>query len=696
MPRTKTKSRKKPITPQLVSKVLCLKALLILARIIPRTKIVYEHIFINVLEITDDEWRDIGTKEIIKLIKNKLKDYPLLDHDHILTPYHQLRELGKQLSLSTIEQIVLLIMVWFRQDTHWVHVLGSLDTHGISRRELFVFLSELIGASEKSIATTLSTGGTLARSGLLKHDGHNRASVGTLFNVMEGLNEYVLENKDDWISLINTLYFTPARNKLGLKDFDYLSKLLVPAQQLLEGALSQKTAGIHILLYGPPGTGKTELAWALGNHLNAKLLSVNTKDIEGKETDGLTRFRSYLLGQRLFQGEESTLFIFDELEDVFPAHPGVFFRDSSAFYKGYINGVLESTSLPTIWTANNLDWMDRSHLRRFSYILEVPIPPRSAKRHLLNNALAEKAISDPWIGRVSESETLTPAEIAQLGSVVDITNVRGKDAEILMETILAEKINAMGHKSLQRYNTTNQIKYDLNYLNLDTHPESLLTGLKRSQMASLLFYGLPGTGKSALAKHLSLELDTPIIMKRASELLSMWVGGTEKNISKAFRDAEREKAILFLDEADSFLRSRETATRSWEVTEVNEMLVQMENFEGIFIAATNLIDNLDMAAFRRFDFKIRFDCLSSDQRWNMFQSLLEDKPEDLSGCRAEYAKKLGQLGGLAPGDFRSAIRNLKIRQQPVTMDALFSALQEECKFKNLHSLNKGPLGFTAN
>jgi len=79
-------------------------------------------------------------------------------------------------------------------------------------------------------------------------------------------------------------------------------------------------------------------------------------------------------------------------------------------------------------------------------------------------------------------------------------------------------------------------------------------------------------------------------------------------------DAEREKAILFLDEADSFLRNREFANRSWEVTQVNEMLVQMENFNGIFIAATNLITNFDMAAFRRFDMKIRFAAMNAEQR----------------------------------------------------------------------------------
>ncbi|SFV60837.1 ATPase, AAA family [hydrothermal vent metagenome] len=89
----------------------------------------------------------------------------------------------------------------------------------------------------------------------------------------------------------------------------------------------------------------------------------------------------------------------------------------------------------------------------------------------------------------------------------------------------------------------------------------------------------------------------------------MWVGGTEKNIANAFREAKEEKAVLVFDEVDSFLADRTGAKQSWEVTQVNEMLVQMENFDGIFIATTNLMDNLDRASLRRFDLKLEFSYL---------------------------------------------------------------------------------------
>ena len=100
--------------------------------------------------------------------------------------------------------------------------------------------------------------------------------------------------------------------------------------------------------------------------------------------------------------------------------------------------------------------------------------------------------------------------------------------------------------------------------------------------------------------------------------MSKFVGETEQNMAGMFREAENEKAVLLLDEADSFLQDRRGAQRTYEVTEVNEMLQGMERFDGIFVCTTNLMDRIDQAALRRFTFKIRFKPLTAVQREKMF------------------------------------------------------------------------------
>ncbi len=117
--------------------------------------------------------------------------------------------------------------------------------------------------------------------------------------------------------------------------------------------------------------------------------------------------------------------------------------------------------------------------------------------------------------------------------------------------------------------------------------------------------------------------------------------------------------MLLLDEADSFLQDRRGAQRTYEVTEVNEMLQGMERFDGIFVCTTNLLDRLDQAALRRFTFKIKFMPLTAAQRERMFVT------EALAGdCRAlrrrELRQRLAALPQLCPGDFAAVKRQTDI------------------------------------
>ena len=123
--------------------------------------------------------------------------------------------------------------------------------------------------------------------------------------------------------------------------------------------------------------------------------------------------------------------------------------------------------------------------------------------------------------------------------------------------------------------------YDLSILNCGADLEELANGIEKSKSARICLYGPAGTGKSAFGKYIAKKLNKKLIIKKGSDLLSMFVGGTEENIAQAFREAKNQKAVLVFDEVDSFLADRTTAKVNWEITQVNEMLTQMEEFEGI-------------------------------------------------------------------------------------------------------------------
>jgi transitional endoplasmic reticulum ATPase len=178
--------------------------------------------------------------------------------------------------------------------------------------------------------------------------------------------------------------------------------------------------------------------------------------------------------------------------------------------------------------------------------------------------------------------------------------------------------------------------------------------------------------------------------KRASDLLSKYVGDNERNIARMFRQATEQDAVLVLDEADSFLADRQHALHSWEVTLVNEMLTQMESFPGIFIATTNLDSHLDTASSRRFVMKVRFDWLTPEQGWQLFQRELMRLGGRLEDA-AVWEPKIRQLRTLAPGDFAVLARQSSLWGEPVTAASLYEGLYRECQAKR--QTGTGSIGF---
>lgn len=229
----------------------------------------------------------------------------------------------------------------------------------------------------------------------------------------------------------------------------------------------------------------------------------------------------------------------------------------------------------------------------------------------------------------------------------------------------------------------------------DANVDSSSSGQDSTQGVRILAYGMAGSGKSEFAKALAKELDKPIILKKASDLLSMWVGGSEKNIAKAFREAEQRGAILVLDEVDSFLQDRSGASRSWEISQVNEMLTQMESFAGIFIATTNFMDNLDRASIRRFDMKIEFKPLDFARLQKAFGLYAKHLGigDYAAFLESTFGKReLEKLENICFGDFALIARGAAFAPLE-SAEQLLEKLQEEARIKGLSASSSKRVGF---
>jgi AAA+ superfamily predicted ATPase len=209
---------------------------------------------------------------------------------------------------------------------------------------------------------------------------------------------------------------------------------------------------------------------------------------------------------------------------------------------------------------------------------------------------------------------------------------------------------------------------------------------------NLLFYGPPGTGKSELARYIANHLDREIITRQASNMLSPYVGVTEKNIRKAFEEAENEEAILIIDEVDTMLFSRNQAERSWEISFTNEFLTQMERYRGIMICTTNRLAGLDEASIRRFNHKIGFHFLKPEGNLLFYRNLL--LPLTNIHLEEEIEESLLKIPDLAPGDFRVVRDRFSFYpKEQVTPRIMIEALEAEVRTKKIHSQHGGKIGF---
>ena len=203
----------------------------------------------------------------------------------------------------------------------------------------------------------------------------------------------------------------------------------------------------------------------------------------------------------------------------------------------------------------------------------------------------------------------------------------------------------------------------------------------------ILFYGLSGTGKTNLAHYIADAIGKKLLCKNASDILGMYVGESEKNIAKAFEEAKRQRKILLFDEVDSFFRERSYASQSWEITQVNEFLTQMEKFEGIVICTTNFRNIMDKAMQRRFHIMVEFKALKDEG----VESLL-GKYFPQFDFNEEDIRRISRFQSATPGDFGNLSSRLRFMNQKKVNEKYIT--DELCKMQEEKELGKRSIGFS--
>ena len=551
----------------------------------------------------------------------------------------------------------------------------------VVRHASFENMVETLFGDDDEATSLFDESSALVESGLVVPPG---MTVTDMVRLAPTLAARLLVEHETATDLIDSLLHKAPAPTLALDDFEHIGRDGMLLRAFVDGALTSDARGLNIMIHGEPGTGKTQLVRSLARALDVHLFEVPVEEKKRPrpELDGMERLASLRLAQRLVGKVGRCAMLFDEAEDLFPvASPHARFRPRPP--KGFVNSALETTPTLTFWTSNAHGQIDPAHLRRFDLVLELDVPPQSTRRRIIEQKLRDHGLSEASLDALSR-ETLPPAEIERLARVLSLSD--GLEPEAALEAALS-----MGANGAVKLRTSEGAPtYDASLCATSDDLEAVAQGLVHSGQGRLLLYGVPGTGKTAWVRHLAQRLDKPLIEVGGSSLLSMWVGGTEQNMAKAFRQAARQGAVLFIDEADTFLRSRGGAQHSYEVSSTNELLMQMERFDGLFVCATNMLDTLDPASLRRFDLKLEFRPLLAAARERLFHSTLELL--GLAAADATTLRSLHALDGLTPGDYASVARRGRFLGAARDAAWLVDALAEELSLRD-HQAGRRAVGF---
>ena len=454
---------------------------------------------------------------------------------------------------------------------------------------------------------------------------------------------------------------------------------------------------LTLLFSGPSGTGKTLLAKALACELGKPLLEVSAVDLP--ESQGVEALLDELFAEAAMR---DAVVLIDECDSLV----GKGDRRRVAAFRA-----LEGFNGLAILTTNQPELLDDALERRILYHVPFERPGAAERRQIWEIHLPP---SVPFDG---------PIDLDTLADLYDFTGGTIKNAVLVAANLAASRATARNGappaitQALLEEACASQVRYALEDLTVrtTTHlrlkdivlPDEImrkvydLLAACRNQAAVMnrwgfgerlvtgkgvttLFDGPPGTGKTYCAEILAGELGRPLYRVNIPEVVSKWVGETEKHIRQIFQQARLTHAMLLFDEADSLFASRSTETRSatdrYANMEVNLLLQEIERFSGICILTTNFFGALDKALVRRIQFRVTFEEPDATQRALIWRTLCPQRADLAPDVDfAALAKRFDLTGGMIKNALLRAAYWAMDQGSPIDQTRLLAACREEYK-----------------
>ena len=424
-----------------------------------------------------------------------------------------------------------------------------------------------------------------------------------------------------------------------------------------------------VLLYGPPGTGKTLLAKAVAGETNSQFISISGPEIIGKFY-GESEERLRDIFKQAEENVPSIIFI-DEIDSIAPKREEVTGEVEKRIVSQLLtlmDGMKSRGKVIVIAATNRPDSLDPALRRpgRFDREIEIGIPDQVGRKEILNihtrGMPIEEKVNLDQIAKVTHGfvgadlESLAKeAAMRSLRRILPDIDLEAEKipVEVLQKIIITDedfkdalkevRPSALREVLVQVPNVSWEDVGGLESLKEELH-EAVEWPLKHKEAfehtdvmppKGVLLYGPPGTGKTLIAKAVAHNTESNFISIKGPELLSKWVGESEKGVREVFRKARQASpCIIFLDEIDALVPSRSSGGSDSHVTErvVSQLLTEIDGLEELHnvlvIGATNRVDLIDNALLRpgRFDRILEVPLPDAKGRENIYKIHTKKKP----------------------------------------------------------------------
>ena len=635
---------------------------------------------------------DLTVNSLRKIAKEKEKEMKKTTKNNSGVFFSNFNYLCDQLELNPVERDVFLFSVLAISKKTFsanMTLFGDFTPSSIVNA-----LSLVLNIPPELVNKALDSNSILKRSGVIGHDYTDVIFSNFCLEIIDGLQYMLFQVFKKPNDIMSNFINHVCKPTTTLKDFSYIGEDLTIINRYLSGVLKSRVKGVNILLYGLPGTGKTELAKVIANTQDVDLFDLRKNLSTSDEAAGKQRLSAYQITQELLSSKKQSMIMFDEIEDVFDYSAGSFgLNVRSSNKKSFINKVLETNKVPAIWISNEIRQIDPAFIRRFDYVLHVPIPEKEIRKNIISKQLTKYNLPEQYINELASNDSITNAHFIRAKKIIDTSKIKKKKditktmTKLINNTLLLSDEKKISMKTDEKINS-----YNIDYIDTSEDMVNIIDVISDGEGARLCLHGVPGTGKTAFAKHLTQKLNRPLHFTRSSDILGKYIGETEKNIAKLFEQGKKDNGIILLDEADSLMSSRNSNMKSWEVSKVNEMLSRLEEYEGVFIATTNRLELLDTAMLRRFDLTIEFMSLSNLKKWKVFSDVIKLLKFNIKKSDVAVVKqRIYSLENITVSDFFNVKRKVERFDKNPTVDSFIHKLEDVVGLKNLDSSK--PIGF---